>query len=168
MRLRGLNKIIDNSLRFGYNEKDQRKTERIIVERRESLSIDARSENLEKVLSFVDGILEAEDCNMKVMMQLDVAVEEIFINIASYAYGENDGKAEIILTITDDPKAVVIEFRDSGVRFDPLAKPDPDVTLSAEDRQIGGLGIYMVKKSMDDVTYKYENGENILTISRLL
>ena len=136
------------------------------MERTENLSVDAKSENLEKVLAFVDGILEAEDCNMKVMMQLAVAVEEIFINIASYAYGGQDGKAEIAVTVTDDPRSVAIEFRDNGIKFDPLAKPDPDVTLSAEDRQIGGLGIYMVKKSMDDVTYEYVNGQNVLTIRK--
>lgn len=139
-----------------------------IVNRTEQLTTDAKLENLDTVLSFVDGILEAADCGMKDMMQLDVAVEEIFVNIASYAYKDQPGKARIDMTVTDDPKAVIIRFCDSGIPFDPLAKPDPDITLAAEDRQIGGLGIYMVKKSMDDVTYEYVNGENVLTIRKNL
>ena len=138
------------------------------MEKTEKLTIEAKQDNLDGVLLFVDGILEAEDCSMKDMMQLDVAVEEIFVNIASYAYGDTPGNAEITVTIKDDPKEVVIRFCDSGIPFDPLAKPDPDITLSAEDRQIGGLGIYMVKKSMDDVSYEYANGQNILTIRKRL
>ena len=136
------------------------------MERSEQLTVDAKRENLTQVLTFIDGILESEDCDMKAMMQLDVAVEEIFINIASYAYTDSVGKAQILVTVTEDPKAVEIEFRDKGTPFDPLAKPDPDTTLSAEERQIGGLGIYMVKKSMDKVSYEYKDGQNILRIVR--
>ena len=132
------------------------------------IKVDAKVDNLDEVLAQVDEELEAADCQMKARMQIDVAVEEIFVNIASYAYKGREGTARINISIEDDPKKVVISFADSGDPFDPLAKPDPDITLSAEERQIGGLGIYMVKKSMDDVTYKYENGENILTITKLL
>ena len=138
--------------------------ENMTVGKTDHLTIDAKRENLSQVLSFVDGILENEDCNMKAMMQIDVAVEEIFINIASYAYTDSVGEAGIHVTVMEDPKAVEIEFRDSGIPFDPLAKPDPDTTLPAEERQIGGLGIYMVKKSMDKVSYEYTEGQNILKI----
>ena len=138
------------------------------MDRTEQLTVDAKLEKLNDVLSFIDGILEAEDCNVKAMMQLDVAVEEIFVNIASYAYGDAEGKADINVSVSEDTRTVSIEFRDSGTPFNPLAKPDPDVTLPAEERQIGGLGIYMVKKSMDDVSYEYTNGQNIFTIRKAL
>ena len=130
------------------------------------LAVEAKTENLPKVLSFVDGTLEEAGCSMKTQMQIDVAVEEIFVNIASYAYAPGTGDAVIRTETGED--GVTIEFRDRGKPFDPLAKADPDVTLSAEERQIGGLGIYMVKKSMDEVSYRHEDGENILTIRKKL
>lgn len=103
---------------------------------------------------------------MRVQMQIDIAVEEIFVNIASYAYTPEIGKAEILIQEDHDPEGITITFIDTGIPYDPLAKPDPDVTLSANQRQIGGLGIYMVKKSMTDMTYRYEENRNILTIRK--
>ena len=136
---------------------------------RTTLNIPASIENLDRVLEFVDARLEEENCSLKELMTINVAVEEIFVNIASYAYkSEEKGDAQISVWFEEDPKTVWIEFRDSGVYFDPLAKDDPDVTLSAAERQIGGLGIFMVKKSMDDVQYKRENDQNILTIRKKL
>lgn len=132
----------------------------------QELVIEAVIENLDRVLAFVDTNLEAHDCPPKVQMQLDIAVEEIFVNIAHYAYQPGTGDAVIRMDITEDPQTVVLTFSDRGVPYDPLKKEDPDVTLSAEERQIGGLGIYMVKKSMDEVTYVYEDGQNILTIKK--
>ena len=95
-----------------------------------------------------------------------VAVEEIFVNIAHYAYGGNPGEAVIGLDVIPNPKSCRIVFRDRGVPYNPLEKTDPDITLSAEEREIGGLGIYMVKQSMDKVEYRYEDGYNILTIEK--
>ncbi|MBR3503959.1 MAG: ATP-binding protein [Clostridia bacterium] len=132
------------------------------------LTITARVDNLEKVLAFVDGELEKLDCGMKAQMQIDVAVEELFVNIASYAYAPAEGSATICIQPDEAARAVEITFIDSGVPYDPLAKPDPDVTLSAEERQIGGLGIYMVKKSMDGMEYEYRDGQNVLTIRKKL
>ena len=132
------------------------------------LTLDAAVKNLEKVLAFVDTELEAMDCPMKTQLTIDVAVEEIFVNIANYAYTPETGSATIRLDPRTDPKRLAITFIDRGVPYDPLAKPDPDVTLSAEERQIGGLGIYMVKKSMDEMTYEYKDGQNILTIVKSL
>ena len=132
------------------------------------LTVEAETDKLDEVLEFVGGILEEAECSMKAKIQLDVAVEEIFVNIANYAYGDSKGMAEIMVEIEDSPKAAVIEFRDTGMQFDPLAKPDPDTTLSADQRQIGGLGIFMVKKSMDDVSYRYEDGRNIFTMRKLI
>ena len=128
------------------------------------LRLEASVENLERVLEFVDGTLEALDCPQNIQMKIDVAVEEIFVNIAHYAYGSETGLAQINIETQSDPKRIAIVFRDWGVPYDPLAKPDPDVTLSAEERQVGGLGIFMVKKSMDDMKYEYTDGQNVLTI----
>ena len=132
------------------------------------MMIEAKVDNLDNVIAFVDEQLEQYDCPMKVQMQVDVAVEEIFVNIASYAYKPDVGDAIIRVNVTEEPLAVYLTFMDSGVPYDPLAKEDPDVTLSAEERQIGGLGIFMVKKSMDDVKYEYKDGQNILTIMKNL
>ena len=128
------------------------------------LKIKAKVENLNAVLAFVDGELEKLACPMRAQMQIDVAVEELFVNIAHYAYAPGEGDALLAVTAAD--QAVEIEFRDSGVPYDPLAKADPDVSLSAEERQIGGLGIFMVKKTMDDMAYRYENGQNVLKIRK--
>ncbi len=130
------------------------------------LTIEAKKENLDQVLAFIDGVLEANGCAMKVQIQIDIAVEEMFVNIASYAYAPGVGDAVIQVEMKDEPKRVAITFFDTGTPYDPLAKEDPDVTLPAEERQIGGLGIYMVKKSMDDVRYEYKDGKNVLTIEK--
>ncbi len=128
--------------------------------------LNAVIENLPRVLAFVDESLEKRACPTRVQMQIDIAVEEIFVNIASYAYKPMMGPAEILIQEDHDPEGITITFIDSGVPYDPLAKPDPDISLSASERQIGGLGIYMVKKSMTDMQYRYENGRNILTIRK--
>ena len=130
----------------------------------ESKIFPAKVEALTDVLAFVEQILEKYECAMKIQTAICVAIEEVFVNVAHYAYGEKQG--DVKFTITFDKQTRVITFRmaDKGVAFDPLKKPDPDVTLSAENREIGGLGIFITKKTMDLVTYAYENGENILTM----
>ena len=132
------------------------------------LTIAATVENIESVTDFVNEQLEALDCPMKAQMQIDIAIDEIFSNIAHYAYNPEIGQATVRVEVLEDPLAVTITFIDNGVPYDPLAKADPDTTLSAEEREIGGLGIYMVKKSMDDITYEYKDGQNILTIKKNL
>ena len=131
----------------------------------DELTLNARVGDLDQVLSFVDSHLEQLNCPMKIQMQIDVAVEELYVNIASYAYA-TVGPVTIRFEAEQDPLAVFITFIDHGVPYDPLKKPDPDVTLSAEERQIGGLGIYMVKKSMDGIDYEYKDGQNILRIQK--
>ena len=128
------------------------------------LTLEATVENLDRVLQFVNEELEKAECPMKAQMQVDVAVEELFVNIANYAYKPGTGPVTVRFELADDPRRASITLIDGGMPYDPLAKPDPDVTLSAEDRPIGGLGIYMVKKSMDDIHYEYKDGKNILTI----
>lgn len=132
------------------------------------ITLPATLENLAAVQAFVEEELEAADCPMKAMMQVSIAVEEIYVNIAHYAYNPKVGEATVRCAVGGDPLQVTIQFLDSGKPFDPLAKPDADTTLSAEEREIGGLGILMVKKSMDDVQYRYENGCNILTLKKHL
>ena len=132
------------------------------------LDIEATTDNLPKVLEFIDKHLEAAGCPIKSQMQIDVAAEEIFVNIAHYAYKPDKGMAKVRVEVGDDPLQVSITFIDHGVKYDPLSREDPDVTLSAEERQIGGLGIFLVKNTMDDISYQYVNGSNILTLKKNL
>ena len=130
------------------------------------LEIKALTENLQDVLDFVEGHMEEMDAPMKVMIQMNIAVEEIFVNIAHYAYKPDTGMAVIQVETDRENNQVSITFIDAGKPFDPLAKPDPDVTLSSEERNIGGLGIYMVKKSMDEVSYVCRDGKNVFSITK--
>jgi anti-sigma regulatory factor (Ser/Thr protein kinase) len=132
------------------------------------MDIAATLENLDTVMAFVDQQLEEVGCSMKAQMQIDIAVEEVYVNIAHYAYNPEVGGVTIRVQIEEDPLAVILTFIDKGKPYDPLAKEDPDVTLAAEDRQIGGLGIFMVKKSMDNVSYEYNEGRNVLTLKKNL
>lgn len=130
------------------------------------LTINATLENIQTVTDFVDGQLEELGCSVKAQMQIDIAIDELFGNIVHYAYNPEVGPVTVRVEVTEDPLAVSITFIDNGVPYDPLAKTDPDVTLSAEEREIGGLGIFMVKKSMDEISYEYRSGQNILTIKK--
>ena len=132
------------------------------------LTIKARINNLDAVLAFVDAELEKLDCPLRKQLQIDVAVEEVFVNIARYAYVPGEGDAVIRVETVPEPRSVNITFRDRGVPYNPLAKPDPDVTLPAAQRQIGGLGIFMVKKNMDAMHYAYQDGQNVLTLTKML
>ena len=128
----------------------------------------AKIESLPDILGYVEEKLDAYECPMKIQMAVCVAIEEVFVNIAHYAYGSGDG--DMMLGIGFDTKnnAITFQMRDKGIPFDPLKKPDPDITLSAEEREIGGLGIFITKKTMDSISYAYENGENILTMIKKL
>jgi len=132
------------------------------------LKIKALVDNLHKVNEWVDEELEQLDCPIKIQMQIDIAVEEIFVNIANYAYTPNTGEACINMEYCKEGNLVKITFIDSGVPYNPLAKEDPDVTLSGDERPIGGLGIFMVKKSMDEMLYDYKDGQNVLTLIKKL
>ena len=132
------------------------------------LVIAADRNNLLKVQSFIDEQLEDAGCLMLTQIAIDVAVEELFVNIASYAYVQEIGVAVVQVEMLDDPLSVKITFIDNGKQYDPLAKPDPDITLAAKERKKGGLGIYIVKNSMDDMRYEYRDGKNILTIKKNL
>ena len=124
----------------------------------------AKTEALMDVLGYVEETLESYECSMKIQMAVCVAIEEVFVNVAHYAYGDGDGEVSLDIDFDEESREVTFRLTDQGVPFDPLKKPDPDITLPVEEREIGGLGIFITKKTMDTVTYAYENGENILTM----
>ena len=128
------------------------------------MTFPATLENIEAATDFMNGILESADCPMRTQMKLAVALDELMSNVARYAYAPGTGDVTVSVEVLEDPKRAVITLTDSGVPYDPLQKEDPDVTLSAEERNIGGLGIYIVKQSMDGMTYEYRDGQNVLTI----
>ena len=133
-------------------------------ERMMNRTFPAKAESLSDVLDFVGHMLESFDCSMKIQTAICVAIEEIFINVAYYAYPEGVGDVTLQIGFEEGSRTITFRMADKGLPFDPLKKPDPDITLSAEDREIGGLGILIAKKTMDSITYAYENGENILTM----
>lgn len=132
------------------------------------LIIPAEVDNLQQVLGFVEENLEPLGVSPKTMMQISLAVEEIYVNIASYAYAPGTGDAKVDLEVSEDNSEVTITFTDSGKAYNPLEKEDPDITLGAEERQIGGLGVYMTKKAMDEVAYEYKDGNNVFSMKKKL
>ena len=132
------------------------------------LDIEATDENMYKVMDFVGRLAEGAGANPKQRMDIDLVVEEVFVNIAKYAYAPGTGRALIEAEVFDDPKAISITFTDSGMKYNPLANEDPDVSLPAEERPVGGLGVFLVKKLMDEVTYEYRDGKNILKLKKNL
>lgn len=122
-------------------------------------------EKVTEITGMIDEFLEEADCPYKVQIAIDIAIDEIFSNICNYAYGGNDrGDASILYDIEKEPRGVRMTFVDEGIPYNPLEKPDPDTSLPAEERPIGGLGIYMVKESMDEVSYEYKDGKNMFSI----
>ena len=132
----------------------------------DELTIEATLDNIPVVTGFVDSLLEKLDCPLRAQMQIDVAIDELFGNIAHYAYDPETGPATVRVEVQEDPMAVIITFIDHGKPYDPLSGRDPDVSLSAEERQPGGLGVFLVKKTMDDISYEYRDGQNILRIRK--
>ena len=133
---------------------------------KEELVIEAVVENLDTVNLFVHKFIERFEVSKRTLMQLDLIVEEIFVNIASYAYVPNTGSVKILVEAKEEPITVSLTLIDSGVPYNPLEKYDPDVNLSADDRQIGGLGIFLTKKLVNDISYQYLDGQNILKIEK--
>ena len=182
-RILGYARLMRRSLRRGYQkteagrkEYENWKTELLeLLERTDTLLFDrnelvvtAETERLDEVLCFLAERLATTDCAPKARMQIDLAVEEIFVNIASYAYRPETGTAAVRVEVSGNPVTVTITFVDHGIPYDPLARQDPDVTLSVEERDIGGLGIFLTKQIMDDVSYEYRHGQNILRIKKTM
>ena len=130
------------------------------------ITVEAKVENIDVVTNFVNDILEENCCPMKIQMQIDVVIDEIFANISYYAYGADGGKASVQAGI--EKGMIVLVFIDQGIPYNPLENKDPDITLNLGEREIGGLGIYMVKKIMDEVSYEYMDGQNILRMRKSL
>lgn len=129
------------------------------------LTLDATIENIIIVTDFVNNELVKMNCSEETIAEIDVAVDEVFGNIANYAYNDKIGSVRVCIEIVDN-NMVILTFIDNGKEYNPLEKEDPDISLSAEERSIGGLGIYIVKCTMDDVSYEYKDGNNILTIKK--
>ncbi len=130
------------------------------------ITLPALIANIETATEFMNGILEDAGCPLRVQMQLDIALDELMSNVARYAYHPGTGDITVSVEILDDPQRVRLTLSDSGTPYDPNKAADPDVTLSAEERKIGGLGIFIVRKSMDKIDYEYKDGKNVLTIEK--
>ena len=128
--------------------------------------MEASAENIQRITDFIDAELDRMGCSLKARTQIDIATDEIIANIASYAYSPGRGEVEVEIDFDAQNRTAVISFLDSGVDFNPLTKKNPDVTLPAEERKIGGLGIFLVRKTMDAMEYRREKGQNILTIRK--
>lgn len=136
------------------------------MEKKEEIVLAADICNLSALNEWIDALVAEADISPRVQMKISLAVEEIFANIASYAYAPQKGEVTIVGTVTDVPAELELVFMDEGKPFDPLARDDPPTDAAMEERGIGGLGIFLVKESMDKVTYRYEQGKNILTICK--
>ena len=134
----------------------------------ESITVGAKLDALDTVVEFVDAQLARYGCPEMTQLEIRLAVEEIFVNITSYAYHPKDGEAEIRCDVLEDPLRVVIQILDSGKPFDPLSQEEADTSEEALMGREGGLGILLVCSTMDNVSYNYENGKNILTILKTL
>lgn len=132
----------------------------------EKIILDAAVENIETATRFVEG--ELQKYNSLNIGQIAVAIDELFGNIAKYAYKDGAGKVEVQVEVTGETPVAAVTFIDSGIPYNPLKKADPDITLSAKERSIGGLGIYIVKKTMDEILYDYRDGKNVVTIRKKL
>lgn len=132
----------------------------------QDLTLQASDDTLYTVLDAIEAHLDKCGCPQETKTEILICVEEIYVNIAHYAYGGKEGEATVQMEVTQNPRVCRVVFRDRGIPYNPLEKEDPDVTLSAEEREIGGLGIFMVKQCMDRMEYEYRDGYNILAIEK--
>lgn len=130
------------------------------------ITVDAMIENMNTVTAFVDDFLDQIACPMKSRIQINIVIDEIFGNICHYAYKDSVGAVTVRVESGNTPKAVFLTFTDNGIPYNPLDTEDPDITLSSEERKIGGLGIYLVKKNMDEMKYEYVNQQNRLWMEK--
>lgn len=132
----------------------------------EKITVEATVDNLQQIIDFATERLEARDCPIKASMQLELVIEEIFVNIASYAYESATGDATFCMDFAQNPDAVFLTFIDGGKPYNPLEKIDPDITLDVNEREIGGLGIFLVKKNVDEIFYERTDNKNILRMKK--
>lgn len=133
----------------------------------EQLILEATVENLPQATEFIIESLEEKNCKPKVTMQMELVMEELFVNIAHYAYKPDTGNCIIQREFEENPRAIIVTFIDSGVPYNPLKHEDPDTSLGVEEREIGGLGIFLVKKNVDNISYEYKDGQNVLRLKKL-
>ena len=134
----------------------------------QEIKVDAILSNLGVVNDFINKTLMNLNCDKKTQMHLALVTEEIFVNISSYAYTESIGQVTIQTEIENNPRSVKIIFIDNGIEYNPLENEMPDINLSVEEREIGGLGIFLVRKIVDEIEYRYEDTKNILTVKKFL
>ena len=127
----------------------------------------AQISDITEITEFVETELEKIDCPLKVITQINIAIDEIYSNIVKYGYKDKTGTATVRLEHQHEPNGILVTFIDEGIPYNPLNAEEPDVTLSAEERSIGGLGIYMVKQSMDEIIYEYKDDKNILHLFKI-
>lgn len=132
------------------------------------MKIPALVENIETVTEFVNEYLESLDCPLKIQMKIAIVIDEIFSNISYYAYGEEKGEVIIRIEKRENPYGVQLTFLDHGMPYDPLKVDEPDISLSVDERQIGGMGIFMVKNIMDEISYEYADGQNVLKMCKMI
>lgn len=132
----------------------------------DSITVEAINSNIDVVNDFIHAKLSGTNCSNKILMNIDLSVEELFVNIANYAYPDKQGSVVVECWTDEESSEVNIKFIDEGIPFNPLKKPDPDINASAEERKIGGLGIFLTKKLMDNVVYNYSDGKNQITITK--
>jgi anti-sigma regulatory factor (Ser/Thr protein kinase) len=135
-------------------------------EYQDKLDIEARVKNLPAVTDFIGKSISCLKISQMELAQVLIVAEELFVNIASYAYKPGIGRACLLTRVSRQENSVEITFIDSGVKYNPLEREDPDITLDATKRKQGGLGVFFVKKKMDKMTYSYEDGKNILTVKK--
>ena len=133
----------------------------------EQIIVEATVENLERVTDFIIESLEERNCKPKIIMQMELVIEELFVNVAHYAYTPNKGICTVQKEIEENPRAISITFIDSGMPYNPLEHEDPDTSLGVEEREIGGLGIFLVKKNVDKISYEHKDGQNVLRLTKL-
>ena len=132
------------------------------------LTTEAVTENLQSVMDFVNDSLSDKGCSAKTLYQMELVLEEIFINIASYAYEGDERPVVLSIDFEEEPLAAVVTFKDKGAPYNPLSRNDPNLALKLENREIGGLGIFLVKKNVDAIWYEHVNGENVLSFRKIL
>ena len=132
------------------------------------LTVEANTKSIPTIIDLINEELDQLGCSPKSKAQIDIAVDEVFSNIAQYAYGEAGGSATVGIAISEEPRMMTLVFKDQGMPYNPLENKDPNIDLPAEEREIGGLGIFMVKKTMDEVLYDFKDGQNILTLKKTI
>lgn len=133
----------------------------------EKLTVEATVENLPQVTDFIIESLEEKNCPPKILMQMELVIEELFVNVAHYAYHPDKGKCTVIKEFEESPRALIMTLIDSGIPYNPLEHEDPDTSLGVEEREIGGLGIFLVKKNVDAISYEYKEGQNVLRFKKI-